>query len=66
LSTSVARTFAINERFSLIFRGEAFNLTNTPSFSNPAANVSAASGFGTISSTQNNNREMRFSARVNF
>lgn len=66
LSTSVARTFAINERFSLIFRGEAFNLTNTPSFSNPASSVSAASGFGIISSTQNNNREMRFSARVNF
>jgi Carboxypeptidase regulatory-like domain/TonB dependent receptor-like, beta-barrel len=66
LSTSIARTFAINERFSFVLRGEAFNLTNTPSFGNPGANVSAASGFGIISSTQNNNRELRFSGRVTF
>ncbi len=66
LSTSVARTFAINDRFALVFRGEAFNVTNTPSFGNPAASVSAASGFGTISTTQNNNRELRFSGRINF
>jgi hypothetical protein len=66
LSTSVARTFKVTERYSMVFRGEAFNLTNTPSFSNPASNVSAASGFGIISGTQNNSRELRFSARVNF
>ena len=66
LSTSLARTFAINDRFSIVLRGEAFNLTNTPSFGNPAANVSAPSSFGIISSTQNNNRELRFSGRVNF
>jgi hypothetical protein len=69
LSTSLARTFAINERFAFILRGEAFNLTNTPSFANPSSgqlNASAASGFGTISTTQNNNRELRFSGRVTF
>lgn len=67
LSTSLARTFTINERFSLVFRGEAFNLTNTPSFANPSQlNASAASGFGVISGTQNNNRELRFSGRINF
>jgi hypothetical protein len=66
LSTSLARTFAINDRFALVFRGEAFNVTNTPSFGNPAANVSAASGFGVVSTTQNNNRELRFSGRINF
>jgi hypothetical protein len=65
LAASISRTFAINERFSILFRTEAFNLTNTPSFSNPASNVSAA-GFGTISSTSNPNRELRMSARVNF
>ncbi|GGA58228.1 hypothetical protein GCM10011507_07000 [Edaphobacter acidisoli] len=66
LSTSLARTFRLTERFGLVFRAEAFNLTNTPSFANPASNVSSASGFGIISSTQNNNRELRLSGRLNF
>jgi hypothetical protein len=66
LSTSLARTFPITERFGLQFRAEAFNVTNTPSFANPAAGVTAASGFGIISSTQNNNRQLRLSGRLNF
>jgi hypothetical protein len=67
LSASMARTFTISERFSMVFRAEAFNLTNTPQFSNPASSVTASSGFGVISSvTSNSNRELRFSGRVNF
>jgi hypothetical protein len=71
LSTSLSRTFPITERFNAVFRAEAFNLTNTPSFANPAANVSSESGsslngFSIISSTANNNRELRLSARFNF
>ena len=63
----MARTFTISERFSLVFRAEAFNLTNTPQFSNPASSVTASSGFGVISAvTGNSNRELRFSGRVNF
>ena len=66
-SLSVARTFAISDRYSMIFRAEAFNLTNTPQFSNPASSVTASSGFGVISGvTSNSNREMRFSGRINF
>ena len=67
VSLSVARTFTISERFSMVFRAEAFNLTNTPQFSNPASSVTASSGFGVISSvTANSNRELRFSGRINF
>jgi hypothetical protein len=71
LSTSLSRTFPITERLNAVFRAEAFNLTNTPSFANPAANVSSQSGsalngFSTISSTANNSRELRLSARFNF
>ena len=67
VSLSVARIFAISERFSMVFRAEALNLTNTPQFSNPASNVTASSGFGVISGvTANSNRELRFSGRINF
>jgi hypothetical protein len=65
-SLSVARTFAISERFGLVFRAEAFNLTNTPQFSNPNASVTGGS-FGLITGTTgNSNRELRFSGRVTF
>jgi hypothetical protein len=62
----VGRTFAFTERFGMVLRAEAFNLTNTPQFSNPNASATGG-GFGTISGvTQNSNRELRFSDRVNF
>lgn len=77
-SISVARIFAISDRFGMVFRAEAFNLTNTPQFSNPASGagsisysktspgvVSSLSGFGYISGvTGNSNRELRFSGRM--
>ncbi len=66
-SLSVARTFTMSDRYSMVFRAEAFNLTNTPQFSNPASSVTASSGFGVISTvTGNSNRELRFSGRINF
>ena len=65
-SLSVGRAFNFSERFSATLRAEAFNLTNTPQFSNPASNASAG-GFGIISGTTgNSNRELRFSGRVTF
>lgn len=38
---SLFRRFRLTERFGLEFRAEGFNMTNTPHFANPAANVSA-------------------------
>jgi hypothetical protein len=65
-SLSLARTFALSERFGMVFRAEAFNLTNTPQYSNPSSSVTGG-GFGIISGvTTNSNRELRFSGRVNF
>ena len=68
LDFSVYRTFRITERLSTQFRAEAFNLTNTPHFSNPSANVSNLQltpegavrnlgGFTTITSTSGIGRE---------
>jgi hypothetical protein len=37
---SVYRTFRVTERWNVQFRAEALNLTNTPHFANPGANVS--------------------------
>jgi outer membrane receptor protein involved in Fe transport len=47
---SLFRTFTIGERFKLEFRGEFYNLTNTPHFSNPDGNVNDST-FGIISGT---------------
>lgn len=43
VDVSLSRTFALRERFKFQFRAEAFNFTNTPHFSLPASNISAAS-----------------------
>lgn len=39
LDLSLFRTFSLTERLKLEFRAESFNLTNTPKFANPGANV---------------------------
>lgn len=53
---SIYRAFQIKEGISLQFRAEMFNLTNTPHFAGPAANVSG-SNFGVITSVANTGRE---------
>jgi hypothetical protein len=77
LSLSMARTIRFTDRYNLVFRADAFNVTNTPQY-NPPSNSSsstslayqtsyAASGFGQITSVvTNSNRELRFSGRINF
>ncbi len=43
LDASVFRDFHILERLNMQFRAESFNVSNTPHFANPNANVSSAS-----------------------
>jgi hypothetical protein len=50
------RKFLITERIDVQFRAEAFNVSNTPHFANPAANISSAN-FGVISGVKNMGRE---------
>jgi hypothetical protein len=51
----------------LELRAEAFNLTNTPHFSNPNGNVNSGA-FMTITGTSNNSpeRQFRLGARIQF
>ena len=47
----LAKQFSVGGRRYFEFRAEAFNLTNTPSFSPPARDISAPNTFGTITGT---------------
>jgi hypothetical protein len=66
VNAGLFRNIPWSERFTLQFRAEAFNLSNTPHFDNPAANVSTATSFGTITSAQQDQRTVRFSLRLAF
>ncbi|MBS1826820.1 MAG: TonB-dependent receptor [Acidobacteria bacterium] len=67
----VFRRFVISERFNVQLRGEAFNISNTPHFANPNADISN-SNFGIIGNVQNTGREgndqriFRIGVRIGF
>jgi hypothetical protein len=61
--TGLSREFRVREKYQIQFRADAFNLCNTPHFSNPSANVSNMTlnsdgtiknlnGYSTITSVQ--------------
>jgi hypothetical protein len=56
---------ALRESANIEFRTEFFNAFNTPQFSAPGTNVSAAT-FGVISSTAVNPRVIQFALKLNF
>jgi len=71
------RNFSLTERLRLQFRAETFNLTNTPHFQNPGANVSnlrlnssgdvqSLGGFMAITSAAADQRQLRFAVRLSF
>jgi hypothetical protein len=64
---SLFRVFRIQERVIFELRGEAYNLSNTPHFSNPDAVVTDGN-FGFISSTLSGapNRQFQLAARLRF
>ncbi len=65
LDLSVFRVFPLTEDFSLEFRSEFFNFTNTPHFNNPNGNRSSGS-FMYITSTSDNapERVVRFALKL--
>jgi hypothetical protein len=72
IDASVIRKFRITERINMEFRGEAFNLTNTPQFDRPNAVLGSSTfgqvttAYGTQSVQVNKNRALQFSLRVQF
>jgi len=82
LDMSVFRNFRLTERFKFQFRAESMNISNTPHFANPAANVSNLqlnpdgsvknlNGFSQITATNPlgrllDQRYFRFGARIMF
>jgi hypothetical protein len=77
LDASVFRDFRLTERFRLQFRAEAFNVSNTPAFSNPGATVSsmtrnldgsvkALNGYTEITSASATERQLRFALKLFF
>ena len=70
MDLSLFRTFKLTEKFNLQFRAEAFNLSNTPHFSNPNGNANSGN-FGKVLSTDNawaagRSREFQFGLRLGF
>ncbi len=64
LDVSLKREFPLFEQYRLEFVADSFDVTNTPTFANPAANISNA-GFGQVT-TSNANRSIRLSGRISF
>lgn len=65
LDFGLFRNIKLTERFGLQFRAEAFNLSNTPHFNNPSANVNSGD-FMQITSALDDQRSMRFGLRLQF
>ncbi|PWU09003.1 MAG: TonB-dependent receptor [Terriglobia bacterium] len=72
IDSSVFRKIRLTEQWSLEFRAEAFNATNTPHFDRPDSNYSDAA-FGQVTTARGNqsvqvneNRQLQFSLRLMF
>jgi hypothetical protein len=59
---AVTKNFMVREPISLLFRAEAFNLTNTPYFLNPGTALGSGT-FGVIS-TSLGERQVQFSLKL--
>jgi len=61
---AIAKSFPIREPVSLLFRAEAFNLTNTPYFLSPGLGLGTGA-FGVVSSALGE-RQVQFSLKLQF
>ena len=70
LDFSLFKNFRVRERFNVQFRAEAFNLTNSPTFSLPSASNAALTigtpNFGKLGSSSATGRQAQFALKLNF
>ena len=59
------KTFRVTERVAVQFRWEVFNLTNTPTLSDPNTNLESPD-FGKVRGTVSTPRQMQFALRLEF
>lgn len=62
---SMHKSFQILERMRFTFRVEAFNMSNSPQFANPNANIEAAT-FGNITGTSTSARTLQLGGKISF
>jgi hypothetical protein len=65
IDVSVSKRTQITERFSLDFRAEGYNISNTPAFRNPDRDMSNAS-FGAITRTRGGPRVLQLGLKLRF
>lgn len=65
LDASLKRSFPIWESVTLAVQAEAFDVSNTPQFANPAVAINSPASFGVLT-TSNADRTMRLSAHISF
>ena len=65
LDFSLIKFFPLDEIRKFEFRAEFFNITNTPSFTNPV-NIVQSGNFGQIVSTSTSSRIIQFALKFNF
>lgn len=64
--TALAKTFPIYERVAFHFRADAYNTFNHVNWGPPNGNWSAATNFGSITTTATNMRVFEFTGRITF
>lgn len=65
VNAALARSWALAGDWSLTFRAESINLTNTPQFAEPGRSLTSPN-FGQITNTLNDGRAFRFALRAGF
>jgi len=66
LDLSLFKDFPFNEKRSLQFRAEAFNVTNTPTWGIPVNDLNNPAQLGSITSTRSTQRQLQLSLKLYF
>lgn len=66
MNSGLFRAFNVTERFTLQFRAEGLNITNTPQLQNPNVTVTSPSNFMRITAANQTQRTFRFGLRIGF